>query len=549
MCEILIFGGTTEGRLLGEFCEAQKIPAWLSVVSDYGRDVLGEMKFLQVVQGAMECAQMKEFFALHGIRLVIDATHPYARNASENIKAACLEAQVRLVRCLRGGAETNHNRELPEGMPGSAKQSGCEDKREEGGDERVYLVPDIETAAAFLETVSGAVLVTTGSRELSVFTKIADYRERIYARVLPSSAVMRQCEQLGIAGKHLIGMQGPFSREMNEALIRQSKASWLVTKESGEAGGYQEKLDAAKACGIGAVVIQRPTESGLPFEAVCRILEAEAAERSETAERSEAFELLLRSGPSRAEAGLRGLPKSGCLTLAGIGTGSAGQMTAEVREAICDSDALVGAGRMLEAAKAVLEQEAAGAKLGQSAAGAKLEQAAGKGKKSRPVMIQSYREQEILSLIRLHPEWEKITVLYSGDTGFYSGAAGLAGVLRQEAIPFRILPGLSSVSCFAAKLMTSWEDAAIYTAHGRTLDIGALMEKKEPKILILMGGEDGAGVFLRDLRDAGFGSLAAAVGENLSYPNERIRRGAVDELARETFDSLSLIMIEKKPGE
>lgn len=534
MCEILIFGGTTEGRLLGEFCEAQKIPAWLSVVSDYGRDVLGEAKFLQVVQGAMECAQMKEFFALHSIRLVIDATHPYARNASENIKAACLEAQVRLVRCLRGGTETNHNRELPEGMPGSAKQSGCEDKREEGVDDRVYLVPDIETAAAFLETTSGAVLVTTGSRELAVFTKIAGYRERIYARVLPSSAVMRQCEQLGIAGKHLIGMQGPFSREMNEALIRQSKASWLVTKESGEAGGYQEKLDAAKACGIGTIVIQRPTESGLPFEAVCRILEAEAAERSEASER------LLRSGPGRAEAGLRGLPKSGCLTLAGIGTGSVGQMTAEVREAICDSDALVGAGRMLEAAKAVLEQEAAGAKL---------EQAAGEGKKSRPVMIQSYREQEILSLIRLHPEWKKTTVLYSGDTGFYSGAASLAGLLRQEAIPFRILPGLSSVSCFAAKLMISWEDAAIYTAHGRTLDIGALMERNEPKILILMGGEDGAGVFLRDLRDAGYGSLAAAVGENLSYPNERIRRGAVDELARETFDSLSLIMIERKPGE
>ena len=75
------------------------------------------------------------------------------------------------------------------------------------------------------------------------------------------------------------------------------------------------------------------------------------------------------------------------------------------------------------------------------------------------------------------------------------------------------------------------------------------MERNEPKILILMGGEDGAGVFLRDLRDAGYGSLAAAVGENLSYPNERIRRGAVDELARETFDALSLIMIERKPGE
>ena len=87
------------------------------------------------------------------------------------------------------------------------------------------MAADVKEAAAFLETVQGGVLVTSGSRELAAFTVMKDYRERIFARVLPDSGVIRECEAIGVRGKHLIAMQGPFTQDMNEAMIRPTGVS------------------------------------------------------------------------------------------------------------------------------------------------------------------------------------------------------------------------------------------------------------------------------------------------------------------------------------
>ncbi|MGN0986481.1 MAG: precorrin-6A/cobalt-precorrin-6A reductase, partial [Otoolea sp.] len=86
---ILIFGGTTEGRLLAEFCENERIPVWVSVVSRYGEELLPESSYVRVHQGAMNAAEIVQFLKKQGITLVVDATHPYAVQASEQIGAAC----------------------------------------------------------------------------------------------------------------------------------------------------------------------------------------------------------------------------------------------------------------------------------------------------------------------------------------------------------------------------------------------------------------------------------------------------------------------------
>ncbi|MDQ9832305.1 precorrin-6A/cobalt-precorrin-6A reductase, partial [Acinetobacter soli] len=78
---------------------------------------------------------------------------------------------------------------------------------------------------------------------------------------------------LGLEGKHLIGMQGPFSKEMNTAMIRQIQAAWMVTKESGTSGGFLEKYLAAKETECGLVVIGRPKEEeGISLEACLELL-------------------------------------------------------------------------------------------------------------------------------------------------------------------------------------------------------------------------------------------------------------------------------------
>ena len=144
---------------------------------------------------------------------------------------------------------------------------------------------------------------------------------------------------------------------------------------------------------------------------------------------------------------------------------------------------------------------------------------------------------------------EQMLVLYSGDTGCYSGAAKLAKELARRGLSYEILPGISSVSYLASKLSVPWEDAECLTAHGRELSAETVLASGKKRMFLLVGGENGAGVFLQKLQEAGAGGLDAAVGENLAYPEERIRHGTVAELGKEKFASLSLIYLERKETE
>ena len=108
----------------------------------------------------------------------------------------------------------------------------------------------------------GEHFLTTGSKELSKFTVIPDYQEA-FARVLSIPSVISSCAELGIEGEHLIGMQGPFSTEINEAMLRQFRCSYLVTKDTGLAGGFPEKMEACQRA-ASPVIIGRPLqEEGL----------------------------------------------------------------------------------------------------------------------------------------------------------------------------------------------------------------------------------------------------------------------------------------------
>ena len=231
MCKVLIFGGTTEGRILAEYCSENRIPAYVSVVSEYGRELLKEDLYVRPLTGPMDAGQMRAFIADEAIELVVDATHPYARNATENIKSACRDTGTAYLRYLRN----------------------TEDERENAGDE-LFSTP--EEAAKWLEETKGNIFVTTGSNELAAFAGTEKLKHRIFARVLPSSFAVGKCEELGITGKHLICMQGPFTKEMNAAMLRQTNAAYLVTKETGKAGGFDEKLEAARECKMVACTLQ-----------------------------------------------------------------------------------------------------------------------------------------------------------------------------------------------------------------------------------------------------------------------------------------------------
>lgn len=524
MCKIWIFGGTTEGRLLAEYCSREKIEAWVSVASEYGEELLQEelmesgnagnpdlnhntclakknlktvqaSSVIKVLRGRMDRYQMEEFIRNQGIHLVIDATHPHARLVSEEIQEACGRTGVRLERCLRAGGEQNKARDWVE-------------------------VDSIQEAVSFLSSVSGVIFATTGSKELEVLCQIPDYQKRVYARVLPTSNVLKKCEKLGITGSHLIAMQGPFSTEMNTLFLRQTKAEWLLTKDSGRAGGFQEKVEAARENGTRVVVIRRPEEDGISLE--------------------EAMEVL-----KKADEGKVGELKTH-LILAGIGMGQPSQMTGEVLRAIRESDALIGAGRMLESAERALQNDLLISKEGK--AENRQESAAAVEKERK--CYKAYLPDDVIQIVSKHPEWKQAVILYSGDTGFFSGASRMAERLREAGYSFTVYPGTSCVSYLAARLGTHWEDAAIYSAHGRELSVDRVMKRlcdpEEPakRAFILMGGKNGAGQFCERLTQAGYGNVQVTVGENLSYPEEQIRSGTAEEMKKLEFADLSLILLE-----
>ena len=258
MVNILIFGGTTEGRELSERLVAEiPVRGWpesqreqnseerkrdfltVSVATELGAEELQKIEGIGILVGRMDIPAMKK--TLCGYDLCIDATHPYAVEATKNIRTACVETGVQYRRLLREpGEETN-------------------------GPEVVY-VSSAEDAAAFLVSREGRILLTTGAKEVGSFSEIA--RERLYVRILPMKESLLACERAGVPHRNVVAMYGPFSQEMNEAILRQFRIEWLVTKEAGEAGGFPEKIAAARAAGVRTVVIRRPVEHGVSLEEI-----------------------------------------------------------------------------------------------------------------------------------------------------------------------------------------------------------------------------------------------------------------------------------------
>lgn len=269
---IFLFGGTTEGRKIAEAivevnrewaardaaaCAAQEpsglpIAAEVYVTTAYGASLLPAGPGITVHVGRLDAEEMTALFEAaqqtSAPLLVIDATHPYAAVVSENILTACAAAGVRCIRVER-------------------EDSGAGGKASASEGAALHWVESIEEAAAWLAGESAQrpnILITTGSKELAPYTRIPDFAARCYVRALPTVEALEKCQALGFRRDHLILMQGPFSEEMNVAQLRYADAGYLVTKASGETGGFPEKCEAALALGVEVICVGRPKEVSIP---------------------------------------------------------------------------------------------------------------------------------------------------------------------------------------------------------------------------------------------------------------------------------------------
>ena len=453
MYKAIVFAGTTEGYALCEFLAENRVSVYACAATEYGGSLLQENEFLHVSAGRLKTEDMEELFRKENPEIVLEATHPYAAEVTKNIRTACESAGVLYQRILR-----------PEGEKNS---------------EAIY-VESTEEAAAFLSGTEGNIFLTTGSKELAKFTGIPDYKERLFARVLSIPSVIRSCAELGIEGKHLIGMQGPFSAEINEAMLRQFQCSYLVTKDTGLAGGFPEKMEACQRCGVTPVIIGRPLkEEGLSLQDARVFL-------------SKMF----------------GFTLSQKISLVGIGMGAEKTLTLEGKKALNEAELLIGAKRMTEAVQ----------KPGQ-------------------MVLHEYRSEKIVEYIREHPKYRTVAIALSGDVGFYSGAKKLINQLDGNV---EVICGISSVVYFMSKIGLSWDDAKIVSAHGRNCNLISLI-RHNPKVFSILGTEDGVAVLASRLVYYGMGDVTLYVGENLSYENEKIFHDKAANLTEYRGDALSVV--------
>lgn len=232
-----VFAGTTEGRLLCEWIAARGMRARAYAATEYGGELIGDLPGVEVHTGRLDEQEMEA--ELSGSVLVVDATHPFASIASGNIRAAAKATGARYVRLRR--------------------------EEQAAPDDDVVVVGSIAEAACVLAQARGRALLTTGSKELAPYAKVEDFAERFFVRVLPTADAVGKCAEAGFAPSRIIAMQGPFTRELNAAMLRQVGASWLVAKDSGSIGGTGEKIAAARDVGARCILIARPDEPERAF--------------------------------------------------------------------------------------------------------------------------------------------------------------------------------------------------------------------------------------------------------------------------------------------
>ena len=471
MKEILIFAGTTEGRKLSECLSKADILHTVCVATEYGEIVLTENACAHVHRGRMDVEEMSAFISDGQFSAVVDATHPYALVVTENIRNAMKGMDIPYIRLKR---ETDDSYDY----------------------DKIRSFECNEDCAEALLQINGNILLTTGSKELSVYCGYEGLKDRLYVRVLPGLESLSLCNENGIMGKHILALQGPFTVDMNEAMLRQYDISCLVTKKSGRAGGYIEKLEAAKRLDIPVYVVERAN------------VEENASNTGNTNggdNRGKAYsfreicELLNNICHKQINA-----QNKLNITLAGVGMGSQASLTKEVEQAIKEADIILGAKRMIDIYEPRLEK--------------------------KPY----YMAGDIIPYLKklqgndTFYEDKNVVILFSGDSGFYSGCQSLYRSLRAETesgaldADISIMPGISSIAYLAACTGESYQDAEICSIHGRKQANLADIIRHNSKTFMLMSGVNDVNSLGQLLLDAGLNQCIVIAGYELSYETQEI---------------------------
>ena len=225
---IAVFSGTSEGQTIVNELISRGYKVCCFNATKYGGTLYEKHDNLVVLDHMMAKEEIASKLVYYNINTIIDATHPYAKIISRNLIEISKEMKFTYLRFER------------------SLGNFCE-----------ALYDSYNDIISELEKKEGNILLTIGSNNLELFTSVLSL-ERLYSRVLPTEKVIKKCFELGLSPKTIIGVQGPFSKLMNYAMMKEYDIKYLVTKDSGEAGGFDEKIEAASELNIQVLILKRP---------------------------------------------------------------------------------------------------------------------------------------------------------------------------------------------------------------------------------------------------------------------------------------------------
>ena len=225
--------GTSEGKSilsrLNEFTE----DIFVSTATAYGAELLKDYKYKILNEKPLNLNGLKEAIKSHDIKILIDASHPYALEITKNAMESCESCGIQYIRYDRPKVADEFK-----------------------GNKNVIMVEDYESLCSYLEKIQGTILNTTGSRNIDKIISF-NLKNRIIHRVLPSVKVLEDILSQGIKTEDIVAMKGPVGYELNCGFIREYDAKAIIMKDSGVRGGTKEKIEAAIDNNILAFIIGR----------------------------------------------------------------------------------------------------------------------------------------------------------------------------------------------------------------------------------------------------------------------------------------------------
>ncbi|MBQ9442558.1 MAG: precorrin-6A reductase [Selenomonadaceae bacterium] len=230
--KIFLIAGTEDGRKLAKFLFDKNFEVTASVVSEYGKKILEQYEKIKINDKKLNSVELEKILRDENFKILVDASHPYAENISQNAITACENSKIFYIRYERPEVEITYK--------------------------KIFRAESYEQAAEISASLGKNIFLTTGSRNLKKFVECEAVKNcNITARILPTAEVLSECEKF-LSPKKIIAIQGKFSTELNVELFKHAQAEVIVTKNSGEIGGADTKIAAAEILNLPVVIIDRP---------------------------------------------------------------------------------------------------------------------------------------------------------------------------------------------------------------------------------------------------------------------------------------------------